>query len=152
MKKEEFYSQVSPPPSVSGSVVQTSGAVREKLWDHLQELKSEAGEERLMRSLPSLPAPPSGPSYGGGGQLYPGPSHAYPQYQAYNNQYQYQSLPVLQLHHHTNWLDHWHHNHHQPVYVPPQEPRPAPPPPDYLPTHHPTGTLPCGLWRVYSAV
>ena len=156
MKKEEFCSQVSPAPSLSGSVMQTSGGVRERLWDLLQELKrqvSEPGEERErldrrleVRSVPSLPVGPSGPSYSGGGQLYPGPGHPYHQYGTYNNQYQQQAphLPVLGIHHHTNWLDHWHHNqHHHHLYMPPpQEPRPPPPPPDYLPASHHTALLP----------
>ena len=165
MKKEEFFSQLSPD---SGQTLHSTASsvslnVREMLWDHLQELKKphiDSSDEKRgrqqrtstsslgplqFRSVPSFPSPWSGPGYCGG-QPCPAPSNTYQQYQHYSNSqynYQYGHLPVL-----TNWLDHQH--HHQ-VYVTPSEPRHTAPVPDYLQTAQQASFLshsgPVQLWQ-----
>ena len=143
MRKEEFC-------------FQTPGVLGEILWDHLQELRrqpcaeeaesdersrqqrnssslSMGGATFQSRAFPALQTPSGGLGYVGGspypsypqGQPVspPGQSYSYNQYQ-----YQYNHLPMLQLQHHTNWLDHWQHNH-QFAYMSPAPPPPAPPPP-----------------------
>ena len=142
---------------------QTPGLIGEILWDHLEELRrppacgeADQTEERSRQSRPhpGLATPSAGLNYAGGpGSPYPNYGQGQPvsggQGYSYNPgyHYQYNHLPMLQLQHHTNWLDHWQHNHQFAYMTPP----PPPPPADCPPSSHQAAFLshsgPVQLWQ-----